>query len=162
VIGLCGVAALAISPLALTLPAQAASPVSGVTTAAPSAAHGGRPDPTYTPADRREAIAQANQDRAATADRLRLGGKEAQVVKDVLRDPDGTTAVSGDPIRERIELRLRARVQHDCGASIGQRDRCTAAPTAGRAGHDHYLPVEPNVRHRSRSSHNVWSAPWPP
>ena len=92
-IGLCGVAALAISPLALTLPAQAASPVSGVTTAAPSAAHGGRPDPTYTPADRREAIAQANQDRAATADRLRLGGKEALVVKDVLRDTDGTEHV---------------------------------------------------------------------
>src|SRR4029079_12861634 len=90
-IGLCGVAALAISPLALTLPAQAAAPVTGATTAAPSAAaHGGRPDPTYTPADRREAIAEAKQDRAAMADKLRLGAKEALVVKDVLRDTDGT------------------------------------------------------------------------
>ena len=84
-------AALAISPLALTLPAQAAAPVTGATTAAPSAAaHGGRPDPTYTPADRREAIAGAKQDRAAMADKLRLGAKEALVVKDVLRDTDGT------------------------------------------------------------------------
>src|SRR6185295_301677 len=89
-IGLCGVAALAISPLALTLPAQAAAPVTGATAAAPSAAHGGRPDPTYTPADRREAIAEARQDRAAMSDRLRLGAKEALVVKDVLRDTDGT------------------------------------------------------------------------
>jgi len=98
-IGLCGVAALAISPLALTLPAQAAA--TAATTAAPAAAaaaapQGGRPDPTFTPADRREAIARADQDRSATADRLRLGGKEALVVKDVLRDTDGTEHVRYD------------------------------------------------------------------
>ena len=89
-IGLCGVAALATSPLALTLPAQAAAPVPGAITAAPSAAHGGRPDPTYTPAERREAIAVAKRDRAAMADKLRLGAEESLVVKDVLRDTDGT------------------------------------------------------------------------
>jgi Zn-dependent metalloprotease len=94
-IGLCGVAALAISPLALTLPAQAAT---AATTAAPAttataAPQGGRPDPTFSPADRREAIARADRDRAATADRLRLGDNEALVVKDVLRDTDGTEHV---------------------------------------------------------------------
>jgi Zn-dependent metalloprotease len=94
-IGLCGVAALAISPLALTLPAQAATaaPTSAPATTATAAPHGGRPDPTFSPADRREAIARADQDRAATADRLRLGDNEALAVKDVLRDTDGTEHV---------------------------------------------------------------------
>jgi len=91
-IGLCGVAALAISPLALGVPAQAATPVATAQAAAapPSAAHGSRPDPSYTPAQRREAIAEATQHRATTADKLRLGAKEQLVVKDVLRDADGT------------------------------------------------------------------------
>ena len=86
-IGLVGIAALAISPLALTVPAQAATPTAAAVAAAPQS---GRPDPSYSPADRRAAIAEAKQDRATTADKLRLGDKEQLVVKDVLRDTDGT------------------------------------------------------------------------
>jgi Zn-dependent metalloprotease len=48
-----------------------------------------RPDPGFTPAERRAAIAAASADSAATADELKLGSKEALVVKDVLRDTDG-------------------------------------------------------------------------
>ena len=70
-----------------------ASPTSAPATTPTAAPHFGRPDPTFSPADRREAIARADQDRAATADRLRLGDKEALVVKDVLRDTDGTEHV---------------------------------------------------------------------
>ena len=87
-IGLVGIAALAISPLALTLPAQATP----VTTAAPAGrGRAVRPArPLLHPRRARAAIAEAKQDRGATADRLRLGAKEALVVKDVLRDADGT------------------------------------------------------------------------
>jgi Zn-dependent metalloprotease len=90
-IGLGGVAALAISPLALVTPSQAATPTAAVAPAAK--VQSGRPDPTYTPVERKEAIGQAKQDRAATAQKLRLGAKEALVVKDVLRDADGTEHV---------------------------------------------------------------------
>ena len=87
-IGLVGIAALAISPLALTIPAQATpAPASTVAAAAPQS---GRPDPAFTPAERRTAIAEADQDRADTKDKLRLGAQEQLVVKDVLRDTDGT------------------------------------------------------------------------
>ncbi len=90
-LGLVGLAALAIGPLAMTVPAKAstASTSAGTAAAGPSAQRG-RPDPSYSPADRRAAIAKAKADRSATADTLRLGGKEGLVVKDVLRDVDGT------------------------------------------------------------------------
>ena len=58
---------------------------------APTKLH--RPDATYTPADRRRAMAEANQERGAVAVWLRLGSKETLVVKDVLRDSDGTLHV---------------------------------------------------------------------
>lgn len=92
-IGLVGLAALAIGPLAMSAPAQAgissSTPSTSAAAAGPSAQRG-RPDPSYTPADRKAAIAQAKADRSATADTLRLGSKEGLVVKDVLRDADGT------------------------------------------------------------------------
>ncbi len=80
---------LAIAPLALVAPAQA----SGPTRVAASHAATGRPDKSFGPAQRRAAIAAAKADRAETAGRLRLGAKEALVVKDVLRDTDGTEHV---------------------------------------------------------------------
>jgi Zn-dependent metalloprotease len=84
-----GLAALALSPLALVLvpPAQAAPHPAA---AAPSA---GRPDPSFGPAQRRAAVADARRDTGATADRLRLGSREELVVKDVVRDTDGTEHV---------------------------------------------------------------------
>jgi Zn-dependent metalloprotease len=48
-----------------------------------------RPDPSFSPAERRAAVKEARADRAATADELKLGSNEALVVKDVLRDTDG-------------------------------------------------------------------------
>src|SRR3954469_10502034 len=91
-----GIAALALGPLALASPAGPAAPATAAPVAAATvAAHqsGARPDPTFGPAQRRAAIADAMRNRGATADRLRLGGKEALVVKDVLRDVDGTEHV---------------------------------------------------------------------
>jgi Zn-dependent metalloprotease len=84
-----GIAALALSPLALVLPAQAA-PHPAAATAAPPAS---RPDPSFGPAQRKAAVADAKRDSGATADRLRLGSREALVVKDVVRDTDGTEHV---------------------------------------------------------------------
>ena len=84
-----GIAALAIAPLALVSPAQASGPTA--VTASPAATS--RPDKSFGPAQRRAAIAAAKADRADTAGRLRLGAKEALVVKDVLRDTDGTEHV---------------------------------------------------------------------
>jgi len=86
------VAALGISLLALATPAQAAMPV-GAAALSAAVLSGHRPDPTYTPAERRTAMAQAQQERTATAHELRLGPKEALVVTDVLRDVDGTEHV---------------------------------------------------------------------
>jgi Zn-dependent metalloprotease len=84
-----GIAALALGPLALLTPAQAtAHPSSAAAMHATS-----RPDKSYSPADRQAAIAQATQARSTTADQLHLGAREALVVKDVLRDTDGTEHV---------------------------------------------------------------------
>jgi Zn-dependent metalloprotease len=89
-----GIAALALGPLALASPAGAAAPATAPVAVA-TVAHqsGARPDPTFGPAQRRAAIADAARNRGTTAHRLRLGGKEALVVKDVLRDVDGTEHV---------------------------------------------------------------------
>ena len=58
---------------------------------APTTVH--RPDTTFTPADRHLAMAKANEERGAAAEWLRLGGKETLIVKDVVRDSDGTQHV---------------------------------------------------------------------
>jgi Zn-dependent metalloprotease len=87
-----GIAALALSPLALVTPAQASAPASGPSTVS-VAASSSRPDPSFGPARRRAAIANARQDAGSTAHRLRLGSREALVVKDVVRDTDGTEHV---------------------------------------------------------------------
>lgn len=73
VIGLVGIAALAISPLALTLPARATPVATAASAPVAASPQAGRPDPSYTPAQRKAAIAEAKQDRSATADKLRLG-----------------------------------------------------------------------------------------
>jgi Zn-dependent metalloprotease len=80
------IAALALCPLLVTPSATASLPTSAMVAAAPT----NRPDLAFTPAERDEAIAHAKQQRGATASRLRLGSKEGLVVKDVLRDADGT------------------------------------------------------------------------
>jgi Zn-dependent metalloprotease len=54
---------------------------------------GSRPDPTFTPAKRSAAVAAARAARSDTASGLKLGSKEALVVKDVLRDTDGVEHV---------------------------------------------------------------------
>ena len=85
-----GIAALALSPLALTAPAQAiASP--GTLAAMATGQHG--PDRSYTPAERRADMNAASSDRAQTAKELHLGSQEALVVKDVTQDADGAEHV---------------------------------------------------------------------
>ncbi len=79
--------ALVLSPLTLVAPAGATGP-------SPSATSG--PDASFGPKDRAAAMQQAREGRAATKDALRLGGKEGLVVKDVVRDEDGTQHVRYD------------------------------------------------------------------
>src|SRR4051794_17488482 len=80
-------AALALGSLAAIQPAGAVpSGASGRSTAPATS----RPDPTFTPAQRAAAVADASADRAATARELKLGSQEALVVKDVARDSNGT------------------------------------------------------------------------
>jgi Zn-dependent metalloprotease len=81
-------AALAMGSLAATPPAGAAPAAAASPASATS-----RPDPTFTPAQRAAAVADATADRAATAGELKLGSQEALVVKDVVRDSDGTEHV---------------------------------------------------------------------
>ncbi len=85
-----GIAALALTPLALVTPAMAAG--SSFTHAA-GVVSTSRPDASFGPAARRAAIVAARADRQRTARRLRLGTREDLVVKDVLRDTDGTEHV---------------------------------------------------------------------
>jgi Zn-dependent metalloprotease len=80
------VAALVSGPL-LVGPAAAASRPTRSTV---SGLQANRPDPAFTPVERRAAIASAMQNRGLTADRLGLGTREGLLVKDVLRDVDGT------------------------------------------------------------------------
>lgn len=64
---------------------------SGAATAAPRQAPApGAESVTLTPAQRAELIADANATKARTADELGLGAKEKLVVRDVLKDRDGT------------------------------------------------------------------------
>ncbi|MFI8951788.1 M4 family metallopeptidase [Streptomyces sp. NPDC053750] len=64
---------------------------SGAATAAPRQAPApGAESVTLTPAQRAELIADANATKAKTADELGLGAKEKLVVRDVLKDRDGT------------------------------------------------------------------------
>ena len=85
-----GIAALAVGPLALVASAQASPARAGGAAAAPSRSG---PDPSFSPADRRAALTYLRAHRAATADRLGLGAKQSLVVRDVLRDVDGTEHV---------------------------------------------------------------------
>ena len=80
--------------VALTLGFLAGLPAASATphTQAPAKA-ASRPDPGFTPAERQAAVAQASSDSAQTARELKLGSKEALVVKDVARDTDGTEHV---------------------------------------------------------------------
>jgi Zn-dependent metalloprotease len=84
-----GIAATILALGSLVALAPAGSATSAATTAPSSRPASNRPDPNFTPAERRAAVAEASADRAATADELKLGSKEALVVKDVLRDTDG-------------------------------------------------------------------------
>jgi Zn-dependent metalloprotease len=52
-----------------------------------------RTDPSFGPAQRKQATADAREDRSTTARQLRLGTKQALVVKDVQRDVDGVEHV---------------------------------------------------------------------
>ncbi len=102
------VAALALAPLAVTgassatTRSAATSPVgarqsghqsghlsghlSGHPTGHPT---GHRADPSFGPPQRAAAVAQARQDRGTVARQLRLGARQALLVKDVQRDVDG-------------------------------------------------------------------------
>lgn len=87
-------AALVLGSLAGTTPAGASTPsTSTATTAGAAKAPGSRPDPSFTPQQRRAAVAAASADRSQTARELKLGSQEALVVKDVQRDTDGTEHV---------------------------------------------------------------------
>ena len=83
-------AALVLGSLAGTAPAGAAG---AQTTTAVTKAATSRPDPTFSPAQRAAAVDQATADRSATAQELKLGAREALVVKDVLRDTNGAEHV---------------------------------------------------------------------
>ena len=74
-----GVAALALTPLAVTGPSQAAGP-----------------DKSFSPQERRAAMADARSDKEKTKKELRLGDKEDLVVKDVVVDADGVEHVRYD------------------------------------------------------------------
>jgi Zn-dependent metalloprotease len=82
--------------VALTLGFMAGLPAASATphTSAPAAAtSGSRPDPHFTPAERQAAVAQAQAASTDTARALKLGSREALVVKDVARDSNGTEHV---------------------------------------------------------------------
>ena len=85
-----GIAALALAPLSVTAPAGAADR----DTSAASGLH--RPDPSFSPKDRQQAMAEARADRADTKRELRLGDQEGLVVKDVVQDADGVQHVRYD------------------------------------------------------------------
>ncbi|MEU7561698.1 M4 family metallopeptidase [Streptomyces eurythermus] len=73
----------------------AAAVQAGAATAAPQAPRPGQANPAHsavklTPSQRAELIRNADADRAATARRLGLGDQEKLVVKDVVKDADGT------------------------------------------------------------------------
>ena len=84
-----GIAALALAPLAVIAPAGAAD--QGGTAAG---LH--QSDRSFSPKDRKEAMAQARADRADTKRELRLGAKQGLVVKDVVQDADGAQHVRYD------------------------------------------------------------------
>ncbi|MDX6299196.1 MAG: hypothetical protein QOF53_410 [Nocardioidaceae bacterium] len=93
-------AVLALGPLTLAGPADATAPAAPSRGAVPGAAApaghkpgSSRPDRTFGPAQRAAAITRARQARPATADQLHLGAQEGLVVKDVVRDTDGTEHV---------------------------------------------------------------------
>ncbi|MEU5310187.1 M4 family metallopeptidase [Streptomyces sp. NPDC021562] len=68
---------------------------SGAASAAPAAPHPGRINPAHTavrlsPSQRAELLRDASAERAATARSIGLGAQEKLVVKDVVKDADGT------------------------------------------------------------------------
>lgn len=83
-------AALALGALAVTQPAGASAPGAAAPSSTPRVTGtASRPDPHFTPAQRQAALTQAKAERTSTARELKLGAKEALVVKDVLRDTNG-------------------------------------------------------------------------
>ncbi|AYN39320.1 peptidase M4 [Streptomyces dangxiongensis] len=73
----------------------AAAVQSGTAGAAPATPQAGRANPAHTalrltPSQRAELIRHADASKAATARRIGLGGKEKLVVRDVVKDADGT------------------------------------------------------------------------
>ncbi|MFG2353620.1 M4 family metallopeptidase [Streptomyces sp. NPDC048521] len=73
----------------------AAAVQAGAATAAPAQPQAGKADPAHvalklTPSQRAELIRHADATKAATARSIGLGGKEQLVVKDVVKDADGT------------------------------------------------------------------------
>ncbi|WP_046734789.1 M4 family metallopeptidase [Streptomyces humi] len=73
----------------------AAAVQSGAASAAPAAPHPGKADPAHTavklsPSQRAELLRDASTERAATARAIGLGAQEKLVVKDVVKDADGT------------------------------------------------------------------------
>ncbi|MEU3861470.1 M4 family metallopeptidase [Streptomyces sp. NPDC028722] len=73
----------------------AAAVQSGAAGAAPAGPRAGRANPPHTalrltPSQRAELIRHADASKAATARRIGLGGKEKLVVRDVVKDADGT------------------------------------------------------------------------
>ncbi|MEP6815041.1 MAG: hypothetical protein ABI873_05775 [Marmoricola sp.] len=83
------VAALALSSLTVagTVQAAGSADTSGASRADKQTKH--RADPAFGPAQRRAAIAGARSEQAKTGRALRLGDKQALVVKNVQRDVDG-------------------------------------------------------------------------
>jgi Zn-dependent metalloprotease len=85
-------AALALAGVAALI---AAAVQSGAASAAPAQPQAGKADPAHaalklTPSQRAELIRHADAGRAATARQIGLGGQEKLVVKDVVKDADGT------------------------------------------------------------------------
>ncbi|MEU2388062.1 M4 family metallopeptidase [Streptomyces sp. NPDC012461] len=88
-VALAGVAAL----VATAVQAGTATAAPEQVPAAESAAKPGSESVTLTPAQRAELIREANATKAETAKQIGLGAKEKLVVRDVLKDRDGTVHV---------------------------------------------------------------------
>ncbi|MGW6294358.1 M4 family metallopeptidase [Streptomyces sp. NPDC055058] len=88
-VALAGVAAL----VATAVQAGTATAAPEQVPAAESAAKPGSESVTLTPAQRAELIREANATKAQTAEQIGLGAKEKLVVRDVLKDRDGTVHV---------------------------------------------------------------------
>ena len=94
-----GVAALALAPLAVTGPSQASGP-----------------DKSFSPQERRAAMADARSDKEKTKQALRLGDREGLVVKDVVVDSDGVEHVRYDRTYRGLPVIGGDLVVHEAGS----------------------------------------------